>query len=580
MNDKPDPPTQPSPIEQQLVEFLDAKAAGKDPDPADYAGQLDTDDLRAMFFDAVAQVDYADRHLPVPIEPLTVLAGRYELQAPIGSGGMGQVWRARDRKLGNEVAVKVLNLLARASLDVDQLVEREGRLLAKLAHPGVVRVVDSGRDGDHRFLVMDLIGGSSLDDVIDDLRTRQSGGRSLTGADLLELLGPPAPGRKAIVAASDPWPVAATKVFVELLRTLEATHGVGVVHRDLKPGNVRLIGGGEPVLLDFGMGFVDGGAAGKLTGGMFGTAPYAAPEQWDGVERVGVHTDIYQAGVVFYELLTLQRCFDEETPVDTMRAIRDGRFKKPRMCASGIDARLEACVLCAMDVQPRRRYASAAKFRADLERFLAGELPEAAAALRTLSWRLRSFGRRHRIGLGLVAAACIGALTMLLWHEGRPRLDVKKQAATLVLQLEAPATVLAFRAARDEKGDRLFAPVQLRSGSGKPWRFSQPLTAGTNAIAIEDLGDPARVAASWVNTLFLDDGDEAGRAKFDRIEHALKQASHIVERRNGEWLNETEFFGLFEAARGAPGSVALPAASLHEVGTWELGTLRAVVVDG
>lgn len=572
------PPTHPSPLERPLADFLAAKAAGRAPDPEDYANQLGTDELRRLFLDAVQPVDFAASNLPAAIEPMTVLVDRYELLEPIGSGGMGQVWRARDRKFGKEVAVKVLNRIARAALDLDQLADREGKILAKLSHPGVVAIHDAGRDGEHRFLVMDLVGGKSLDDVIDELRTRQTAGKAITGADLLDVLGPPGPGRQAPVAAADPWPVAATKVFVELLRTLEATHGVGVVHRDLKPGNVRLVGGGAPVLLDFGMGLAAGTDPGKLAAGMFGTAPYAAPEQWDGVDRVGVHTDIYQAGVVLYELLTLQRCFDEKTPTDTMRAICAGRFRKPRASASGVDARLEACVLCAMQLQPVQRYATAGKFREDLERYLGGELPIAAAAQRTKAWRLRAFGRRHRAWLGLAAAALSGAVLVGLFYEATWPQVARTSPGVLTIRVASPSRMLAFQIVRDAAGNCFFAPAPLRRPDSKdPGDFQQRLAAGTAELALDDGSDPARRAASMVSTMFVDETNEADRPAFDRMIQALQQARRIIERRNGEWLSEPEFFELLLSARGS-GALELPTAQMRRIGTWRVGGLHGVVV--
>ncbi|HEX5053886.1 MAG TPA: protein kinase [Planctomycetota bacterium] len=574
----PDTPTQPIALERQLAAYFEARSSGLQPDADAYAAQLATDELRQRFHDALQHLDVAQGQPAKPVQAETVLAGRYELREAIGSGGTGQVWRAHDRKLGHEVAVKVLNPIASAAIDVDQLVEREGKMLAKLSHPGVVRVQDSGRDGPHRFVVMDLVGGKALDDVIDALHARRSRGKALSAADLLAEVGAAPPGRAAPIAGDESWPIAATKVFVELLRTLEATHGVGVVHRDLKPGNVRLAGGGVPVLLDFGMCFDAGKVPGKLTGRMFGTAPYAAPEQWESFERLGVHTDIYQAGVVLYELLTLERCFDEPSPVDTMLAIRTGSFAKPRSLDRGIDPRLEACVLRAMDVDPARRYRSAGEFRADLERFLAGDLPIAAARLRTVSWRVRTFVRHHRRSLGLAAAAGLGAVAVVLLRgEPGPQLQWLTNRSMSV-QLAAPSRMLAFRVARDPDGTRHCAPLRLRVGDpAAPADLAQSLPAGDSKVLLEDLGDAARLANSIVSTIFVDPNDKIAAADFERAVGAMRQASHLVEDRNGEWVSDAEFFALLQPARGSAG-VELPTARLLEPGAWQARGLRGVVI--
>lgn len=567
-----DPSNTQNSLERVLAAYRAALAAGAAVDADVYAQMLATDDLRRLFFAATRTL--ADELPQLAVAPNTVFAGRYELLEPIGSGGMGQVWRARDHTLGHEVAVKVLNALATAAIDVDRLVERESRLLAQLTHPGIVRVLDAGRDGEHRFLVMELIGGRPLDGVIDALRAQREQRGSIAGADLLVLLGHAGPGRQDVVAADDPWPIAATKILVELLRTLEATHGVGVVHRDLKPGNVRLVGGGLPVLLDFGLGFDAGAAPGRLTREMFGTTLYAAPEQWEGTERVGVHTDIWQAGVVFYELLVLQSCFSQPSPVDAMQAIRSGDFVKPRARAPDIDARLEACVLRAMDVDPRRRYHSAAEFRTDLERHLAGETPLAAATLRTAAWRVRAFARRHRTAIGLTTAAALGALTVAWW----PRTPVSWNAERIItVRLDAPARMLALRIGRGADGRRYCAPLVLRAG-GRPGaaEIAPSLPAGETELNLEDVGEAARFAESFVSTILVDVVDDAAMQRFGHAVDAVRQARRLVEARSGEWLTEQEFFGLLQPGRGGGGD--LSSASLLEPGSWQRDGLRGYVL--
>lgn len=570
--------TQPNPLERRLAEFFDLRGAGGAPTAEAYAAGFADERERQRFLDALQQLEFAERHLPRPLESHTVLSQRYELLEAIGCGGMGQVWRAHDRKLGHDVAIKVLNLLATTALDVDRLVEREGRLLARLSHPGVVHVQDVGRDGDHRFLVMELVGGVALDEIIDRLRAGGAAAGGPTASGLLDLLGPAEPGRVALLQGDESWPVAVARVLVELLRTLEATHGVGIVHRDLKPGNVRLRGGGAPVLLDFGMGLANGSSPGRLTGGMFGTACYCAPEQWIGAELVGVHTDVYQAGVVLYELLTLERCFQEGSPAELMHAIRDGRFRPPRTLVPGLDPRLEACILHAMDVEPGRRYRSARAFREDLERFLAGDLPHAAEPLRTWSWRLRASVRRHRRGLMLGAAAGLGAMVVLAWPAAAgPRVQFGS-GGSLVVELSSPAMMLAFRVARDADGAAWCAPVELRTGGdAAKAALAQPLPAGASDVTLADVGDATRVAASIVSTVFVDAADDAAKARFERLLAAMQKARTIVEDRLGAWLSEAEFMALLQPARGG-GAVALEPAELLAPGVWQRAGLRGIVL--
>ncbi len=566
-------------IEALLAAYLLAAESGAAPRLQDYLVQLATLEQRDQFVDLLDQVAFAERHLPLRLEAQVVLSGRYELVEAIGSGGMGQVWKALDRKLGHHVAVKVLSLAATAALDVDHLVEREGKLLARLSHPGVVRIQDTGRDGEHRFLVMDLIGGDALDALIDRLlERRQQEARKLTAMDLLALVGPPPAGRDAVLVGNEAWPIAVTRIVIELLRTLEATHGVGIVHRDLKPGNVRIIGGGFPVLLDFGIGLATGVTPGRLTASMFGTVQYAAPEQWDGSERTGVHTDVYQAGVVLYELLTLQRCFRGETPIEMMRAVRDASYKKPRELDHDVAVGLEACVLRAMEVDPARRYRSAAEFRTDLERFLAGEIPHAAAPLATVSWRVRSFGRRHRRSLSLAAAALVGALGFW-WMRGEPGPVQWVAADTVSVRLDEPAMLLAFRIARDVGGACWCAPLRLDDSQQGPARgaFVRTLPAGTTKVSLHDVADRSRLPGT-VSTILVDPADAVARRRFDSVVEAMKRAGRLVEDRNGEWLPEKEFRELFSPGRGS-GASGVPVDRLFAVGEWQANGLRGCVIS-
>lgn len=310
----------------------------------------------------------------------SVLAGRYQMVSCIGKGGAGQVWRAFDRGTKTDVAIKILNAAVGSVLDLDRLLAREGRLLRKLSHPGIVRILDAGKAEELRYLVMDLVEGVALDAVLSELATRRRNGRPVTGADLLELAGPSPSGAPPVVSIHDPWFVAATRMFVAFLRALEAAHGVGVVHRDLKPANLRITAGGVPVLLDFGMGIVAGTRPGTLTGRMFGTPAYSSPEQWSGAGLVGVHTDVYQAGVVLYELLTLQRCFPEGRTADLMQSVCAGRFATPRSLDPQIPGELEVVILRAMALDPARRFPWVADLREPLEAWLGADPADRAVS--------------------------------------------------------------------------------------------------------------------------------------------------------------------------------------------------------
>ncbi|MBL8684985.1 MAG: serine/threonine protein kinase [Myxococcales bacterium] len=219
----------------------------------------------------------------------TVIDDRYEILSRIGQGGMGQVYRALHRGLGRVVAVKLLTDVDAGPESIRRF-QREARATARLAHPGVVSVLDAGSVGGRPFLVMEYVHGESLDDAL-----------ARAGA-LNER--------------------AALKIVAQLADALDAAHAAGIVHRDVKAANVMLVRDGDrqrAVLLDFGLAWIaeDVATNGRLTraGLVVGTPEYMAPEQ---VLRapVDARTDLYSLGVLLYELLVGKTPFaDEQSPL-------------------------------------------------------------------------------------------------------------------------------------------------------------------------------------------------------------------------------------------------------------------------
>jgi hypothetical protein len=532
----------PPEIESLLTEYLLALDAKQVPQLQDFLARLRSVADREMFIDLVDQVAFADQRLPLRLRAHVVLGGRYELVELIGSGGMGRVWRAVDRKLQCEVAVKVLSLAAAAAFDVDRMVDREGRLLARLSHPNIVRVLDTGSDGEHRYLVMELVGGRALDELIARF-AELAPQRELCGKDLLDLVGPAAAGRPPVIEPSHDWPTAAARVLVELLRTLEAAHGVGVVHRDLKPANVRVLGGGVPVLLDFGIGFVGGGSPGTLTASMFGTAQYSAPEQWDAERQIDARTDVYQMGLVGYELLTLRRCFAHENSMQLMRAIRDQTYASPRELRPSIPGRLEACVLHAMEGDPARRYQAAAAFREDLERWLAGGIPDAAKPLAGVGWRVRQFARRHRSGLILAAAVLAAAAAGFALSRGTEGVAVERLGGRVVRFDRNVFVAGLFIVERN--GQRWFEPAEFEDQD----RFGLIECRGGVEVDLRVAHVPEGDAKLAIYACAV--GDEVGRGDLRILGQQLQAAGRQLERQGGEPLPPHVMQPLLSSGKGA-----------------------------
>ena len=209
--------------------------------------------------------------------PRRRIADRFVLGRPLGAGGMGSIFRARDERLGADVAIKLLKRSLLEDAVLRERFRREALSLARLRHPGIVTVIDYGEDLGDLYTVLELVEGETLDGVMD---------------------------REGAMATERAGPLAG-----QLLAALEACHASNIVHRDLKPSNVmvRAVGGAtQVVLIDFGLARMSGGAAALSrlteTGRVQGTPHYMAPEQCRG-EDVGPAGDVYSAGVLFYEML-------------------------------------------------------------------------------------------------------------------------------------------------------------------------------------------------------------------------------------------------------------------------------------
>jgi len=279
-----------------------------------------------------------------------LLGGRYELDGVVGRGGMAEVYRARDIRLDRIVAVKTL----REDLARDQTFQarfrREAQSAASLNHPSIVAVYDTGEDntgGSHiPYIVMEYVDGRTLRDLLREDR---------------RLL-----------------PERALEITDGVLRALDYSHRNGIVHRDIKPGNVMLTRDGKVKVMDFGIARAvsDAQATMTQTAQVIGTAQYLSPEQARG-ERVDARSDLYSTGCLLYELLTGRPPFLGDSPV----AIAYQHVRENPVPPSRVDPEVpqwaDAIVLRAMAKDPRDRYQSAAEMRQDIQRALQG-VPVAA----------------------------------------------------------------------------------------------------------------------------------------------------------------------------------------------------------
>jgi eukaryotic-like serine/threonine-protein kinase len=274
-----------------------------------------------------------------------LLGGRYELDGIVGRGGMAEVFRARDIRLDRIVGVKTL----RDDLARDQTFQarfrREAQSAASLNHPSIVAVYDTGEDMAGNtpvpYIVMEFVDGRTLRDLLRDDR---------------RLL-----------------PERAAEITDGVLRALDYSHRNGIVHRDIKPGNVMLTRSGEVKVMDFGIARAvsDSQMTMTQTAQVIGTAQYLSPEQARG-ERVDARSDLYSTGCLLYELLTGRPPFTGDSPV----AIAYQHVKEDPVPPSQVDPEVppwaDAIVLKAMEKSPADRYQSAGEMRTDIQRALSG----------------------------------------------------------------------------------------------------------------------------------------------------------------------------------------------------------------
>jgi hypothetical protein len=274
---------------------------------------------------------------------------------------------------------------------------------------------------------MDLVEGTSVGDVLERVRETlagRGGAPPREGRMLLDAIGRAPPAGRKPPPASDDWFRAVGRVMLEVARTLEAAHSQGIVHRDIKPANVLLRGDATPVVLDFGLAGSLDHARGALSRGLFGTVAYLAPEQVE-AGHIGAdpRTDVYQLGLVLYELLTLRRAFPGDEISALLARIGRGEFLRPRAADRGVPRELEAVCLKAMELDPARRYATLSELREDLQRWVEDhDLPHAArgGALASGLRSTRYAVRRHRLAVSVAATVLIAASAWLILHPPAP----------------------------------------------------------------------------------------------------------------------------------------------------------------
>ena len=374
--------------------------------------------------------------------PIPRRLGAFEVEAPIGRGGMGAVFRGRDPMLDRPVAIKVIGEELLGDLDYVERFLREARTAARLSHPNVVAVYGAGHDQGVAWIAFELVEGGTL---------------------------------SGFARALAPFPVReACRVARDAAQGLAAAHALGIVHRDLKPDNVLLTAAGQVKLADFGLARTAGDQRITQTGAFVGTPQYCSPEQCNG-EDTGPASDLYSLGVVLYELLAGRPPHEAPTPIALFKRILTD--PPPPLAREGVPPSLLAVVERLLRKEPADRYASAEELARDLERILE-RLPAPADDAEARA-------ERSRVGEALAEVARASAA-------GRAAAAAGQGSASDVTVLEkrpgsGPGVL----------GDTGAAPLGLRFEESSPGSLVLP-DAGAPGAAVGSAGplagEPARSA--------------------------------------------------------------------------------------
>jgi serine/threonine protein kinase len=305
--------------------------------------------------------------------------GNYELLGELGRGGMGIVYKARQKLADRLVALKVMRDHESVSAEERQRFTAEVRALGRVTHPHIVAVFEVGEEQGCPFFTMEYVDGKPLSRLLREGKTST--------------------------------PAESARLIEDLAGAVQAAHAVGVLHRDIKPGNILIGPHGEAKLTDFGLAkHLDQDTGLTAAGSAIGTPSYMPPEQASGdLAKLGPRTDVYALGATFYELLTGRPPFVGETVGGTLARVLRDEVVPPRTIRPGLSPELEAVCLKCLEKNPAHRYGSAQELSEDLARWRNGE----ATRARPWSWRrrlARSMRRRWRpITAALVVLLVLGA---------------------------------------------------------------------------------------------------------------------------------------------------------------------------
>ncbi len=406
------------------------------------------------------------------LAPGTVLGQRYRIVAPLGAGGMGEVYRADDLRLGQTVALK---FVSRARPDLNRQLLEEVRIGREISHPNVCRLYDIAEVDGHIFISMEFISGEDL-------------------SSLLRRVGR-LPSERAIAVAR------------QICAGIAAAHDHGVIHRDLKPANVMIDGRGRARITDFGLAIVEDSSAHHVNAG---TPAYMAPEQLAG-HPATVQSDLYAFGLILYELFTGKRAFEAKSTRELIAKQRASDFEQPSIAVKDVPAMIEQVIVRCLHPDPLSRPVSAETLLHDLPgsdaltaAVAAGETPSpemvAAAAERGALAPLTAWIMLLLVLTGLISSALLSKRTTLYGHVGAIKApEVLQEKVRAVVDAAAPGLTRADTSTEYVEDDAE-GTIQFRHRQSP--RVMRPKNAARRVVN----GDPPNSVPGMVSVTLLADG--------------------------------------------------------------------------
>jgi serine/threonine protein kinase len=507
---------------------------------------------------------------PAPAQPAPRELGDFRIIREIGRGGMGVVYEAEQILLGRRVALKILPFAAVLDDKQIQRFKNEARAAATLDHPGIVPVHSVGCERGVHYYAMQFIEGQSLAEVVEGIRNSDGQGqRAESGEQKAKGEGAPSDyefripnsefqidtARDALSTQRESDAPAffrrVTEIGVQVAEALEHAHARGVVHRDIKPGNLLLDFKGRVWITDFGLARIETDAAITATGDLLGTLRYMCPERALGKHQiVDERADVYSLGATLYELMTLRPVFAARDRQELLDQIAHQEPTSPRRLNRAVPAELETIVLKAIEKRPEDRYASAQLLADDLQRLLDNK-PIHARRPTTLE-RATKWSRRHKplvrfaVTLLLLMTIGLAASTFFIARE-----KGRTSAALATAESEREHAQAMSREAR-RAVDEMYSEVAQRWLRDQPHmtavqeEFLRKALSFYQRFAAQGNGDPAVLAKTAEAHKRI--GDIQNRlGQYAQAEVAYRQAIAIIEQLQAEGELRIE---LAEALRG------------------------------